>query len=63
MYNAPAQKLRPAILGLNNSGILKFWEVEKDMANREDSPCQLRLSQICYERRYVHCEHVKRGGC
>jgi hypothetical protein len=27
LYNAPAQKLRHAILAINNSGILKFWEV------------------------------------
>jgi hypothetical protein len=36
--------------------------LEKAIVNRKDSTCEDRLSQIYFERRYVHCEHIKRSG-
>jgi hypothetical protein len=29
---------------------------------RDDSTCQGKLSQFCFGRRYVPCEHVNRSG-
>ena len=30
-------------------------------ANGQDSICERDLSQFSFDRRYVHCEHIKRS--